>query len=250
MVNPWVLAAGTRARPALRLFCLPAAGSGASMYREWGRRLPSDVEVLPVQLPGRESRLFEPPAEDYAASVAALADGLAPLLDLPYVLFGHSMGALLAFGLADRCREHGLRLPERLIVSGMPAPHRYDRVRERLSAESDEDGLIASLVQRGGTAGAALANRELLELVLPTLRADYRVCASLPESTGEPFDFPISVLSGEEDDITADALDEWKCWSTGGVSVRMFPGGHFFLTGESEAAVLDAITTDLGDVHG
>ncbi|NUT47467.1 MAG: thioesterase [Saccharothrix sp.] len=244
-MNPWVLSAGTRAAPPLRLLCLPAAGAGASMYREWARRLPSEVEVLPVQLPGREGRLAEPPVEDYLAAVKALADGIGPLLDGPYVLFGHSMGALLAFGLAALRREDGLRQPERLIVSGMPAPNRYDRAGEHALAESDDDGLVASLVERGGTAGAALANPELLALVLPTLRADYRVCASLPEWTGEPFDFPIDVLSGADDDITADALDDWRHCTRGRTGVRTFPGGHFYLTGESEDAVLDAVAATL-----
>lgn len=248
-MNRWVLAPVPRPQARLRLFCLPAAGSGASMYRGWPRRLPPHVEVLLVQPPGRENRLADPPAEDYPTAVTALEEGLGPLLDTPYVLFGHSMGGLLAFGLAQRRRDRGLRQPQRLIVSGIPAPHRYDRAGERALAESDDERLLASLADRGGTADAVLTDPDLLALVLPTLRADYRVCASLPETTGEPLDSPITALSGV-DDIDGEALHEWKHWTHAETSVRVFPGGHFFLINESQDMVLDAIASDLGNVYG
>ncbi|MBQ1106746.1 MULTISPECIES: thioesterase II family protein [Streptomyces] len=244
-MNPWVVSPAPRPNPRLRMFCLPAAGSGASMYRAWARHLPDEVEVLPVQLPGRENRFDEAPAADYGAAVAALADGLAPLLHSPYVVFGHSMGALLSFGLAHHQRLHGQRQPERLLVSGAPAPDRYRPDGERVLSEVDDEQLVLDLQARGGTSSAALADPELLALVLPTLRADYQVCASMPTPAGEPFSYGISVFSGEEDTMTADELQDWKRWSHAETSVRCFPGGHFFLTEPSEQAVFEAVCRDL-----
>ncbi|MGF1428295.1 thioesterase II family protein [Kitasatospora sp. LaBMicrA B282] len=250
---PSIVAGSTHAGAApagptrLRLICLHPAGAGASLYRDWPAALPADVEVLAVQLPGRETRLFDPCLTDYRQVVDELHAALRPLLTGRYALFGHSMGAMLGYGLALAAAEHGDPAPVRLLVSGCGGPGSAPREPGR--ADWSDEELVADLRKMGGTPEEVLAQPDLLDLILPPLRADYQVCEGYyqPRPQAPRLSCPISVLGGRDDNVTPADLDLWSAVTTADTSVRLFDGGHFFLTGPAAPAVLAAVTADLAD---
>ncbi|HOA25295.1 MAG TPA: alpha/beta fold hydrolase [Aggregatilineales bacterium] len=211
----------------LRLFCLPHAGGGASTYHTWAGLLPPDVEVCAVQLPGRETRISEPPMTDLPSLVEALAGALLPCLDRPFALFGHSMGALLGFELARVLEAQGLRA-ERLFVSAHRAPHLPDRD-EPISTLPEPD-FLNEIRRLNGTPPEVLADDELRALVLPVLRADFAMIEAYTYREGEPLSSPITALGGLADgSVTREELEAWGAHTRAGFVVRMFPGDHFYI---------------------
>jgi medium-chain acyl-[acyl-carrier-protein] hydrolase len=245
----WLQAWNPRPQARLRLICLPPAGAGASFYRDLLPGLPPDVELLAVRLPGREGRFSEPALTGYQQAGAALHAALRHQFTRPYALFGHSMGALLAYGVALAARQHGDPAPTRLFVSGTTGPG----IPRRRTGRQDwpDQELVADLRKLGGTAEGVLNDPELLSLILPVLRADYRLCDSFESSpaftlgTEPPLDCPVSVLGGDEDDCTPAELAHWAAVTRGGAIRRSFPGGHFYLRHPSAAAVGAAVAGDL-----
>src|SRR5947209_14514516 len=156
--SPWFQVAHPRPAARRRLFCLAHAGGGAALFRGWGERLPGSVEVVAVQPPGREGRFREPPFTDWRPLVAELADAIRPLLDKPFALFGHSLGALLAYELARRLRDLGGKQPDHLFAAALAAPHLPNR-REPTHTYADAD-FRESLRRRGGTPPAVLGHAE------------------------------------------------------------------------------------------
>lgn len=231
----WFAAEATAPQAAAQLFCLPHAGGGASAYRDWQAVAGPDVEVVPVHLPGRESRFAEPPA----VSAAELADRLAgPLLeraDRPFALFGHSMGALLAYELTHELLRRG-RPPGRLLVSAYPAPH-LSRPGSADTVHSLPDQLLVEHVRaHRGTAGEVLDHPELLELLLPAIRADYALCETYRFADRPPLPVPVTVLGGADDPgVGEEELRAWARLTTAGCTVEILPGGHFYLHGQLDA---------------
>ena len=217
-----------RTPPRMRLFCIPYAGGGAQIYRTYGQALPADVEVCAIQLPGREKRFLEPALE----CVDAIADQLAPVigekLDLPYAIFGHSLGALVGFELVRRLRNAGRPLPVRLFASGHRAPHLPDPdppIHHLPDAE-----FIEELRELNGTPEAVLESSELLELVLPMLRADFAAAETYLYRSDAPLSCPITALGGTDDDkVSPEALQGWGEHTSGGFEFHLFEGDHFFI---------------------
>ncbi|KAF0809381.1 thioesterase domain-containing protein [Alcanivorax sp. S71-1-4] len=223
------------------LLCLPCAGASATMYLRWRRHLPSTVRVVPVELPGRGIRLHEAFVEDFSQLAAQLGDEQRAAMQGRYALFGHSMGALLAFALAQWQQAAGLPLPGALFVSGSPAPQCRER---EISGQEDDAALIRALHKHGGTPAEVFASDELLRMTLNTLRADYRVCASFPEQPVSPLPVPLQVLAGRRDDIREASQRAWREHTREDFSLHWFDGDHFFIR-EQEAAVLACLNDAL-----
>lgn len=222
----WPMARGDAA---LRLFCFHPAGVGASVYRQWASGLPSSVEVAAVQLPGRGNRLREAPVADVPLLVGALVSNLAPHLEGRFAFFGHSMGAVLAHELSHALRNRGLPSPSHLIVSGRRAP----TVPSRFPPVSHlpDHVFIAEINSRyGGIAPEILQHQDVLDLLLPCLRADIAALENFIPPVRPPLDIPITAFGGDSDGQTpVDNLEPWRQETTAGFGVRIFPGGHFYL---------------------
>jgi medium-chain acyl-[acyl-carrier-protein] hydrolase len=227
----------------LRLFCFPYAGGGASIYRTWGAHLPPHVELRPVQLPGRENRMSEPPLTRVEPLVRLLAEALLPYLDLPFAFFGHSMGALVAFELARKLRTTVRLEPLQLFVAGRIAPHIIRSEPPNYNLPDPE--LIEELRRLDGTPAEALEHPELMRLILPLLRADFELVQTYTYAGGAPLDCPVTAFGGAQDtEVSREELEGWREHTTGDFSLHMFAGGHFFLHTASEQ-LLRVISSEL-----
>jgi surfactin synthase thioesterase subunit len=224
----WIACRKPNPRARLRLFCLPYAGGGASIFRTWQDGLPADVEVCPIQLPGRGSRLMERPFAQVSPLVEALAQDLIPLLDMPIAFFGHSLGALVGFELARHLRSlYGIHAV-RLIVSACRAPQFPHR--DRPIHTSPEEEFLAQLRRLNGTPGELLEHAELMEIMLPVLRADFALYETYVYSNEPPLGCPISAFGGLQDRrVSHSDLAGWRDQTSASFSLRTFPGDHFFL---------------------
>ncbi|MCX5375321.1 thioesterase II family protein [Streptomyces sp. NBC_00091] len=215
--------------PRVRLVCFPHAGGAASLYRDWSDGLPSGIEVLAARLPARQDRFREPPVEHMDELADRIAEALRPLLDLPYAFFGHSLGADVAYEVARRLEREHAGSPERIFVSGAPAPH----ISEPVDVDSyDDPALVAEIQRLGAPHTELLDDPELAALLLPSLRADYRLSARYRPTLAEldPVRAPITALVGDADPLVPveDAL-QWSRLTTGGFNHRVYPGDHFYL---------------------
>src|SRR5262249_3231561 len=241
--TPWLLRPRSDPRADLRLFCFPYAGGGASLFRRWADILPAGVEVCPVQLPGREGRFREAAFDRLPPLVETLARELRAFLDRPFAFFGHSMGALLGFELARQLRRMGAAGPAHLFVSGRRAPQ---VARSEAPIHALPDAAFRDEHRRfTGTPAAVLDNAELLELLLPTLRADFTLVETYTHHAEAPSDTPITAFGGTDDPLASwEQLDAWRAQTTGSFRLCMVPGGHFFLQ-TAELSTLEEIARDL-----
>lgn len=228
---------------AVRLVCFPHAGGSASFYFPVSRALAPRLEVLAVQYPGRQERRREAAVD----CIHELADRIADVLPLddgrPTAFFGHSMGATVAFEVARRLERDRGRSVLHLFASGRRAP---DRVRVEDLHRRGDDAIVAELRRHSATDDRLLADQELLRMILPALRSDYRAIETYRERPGTRLRCPLTVLVGTADPlVTPDEAEAWRAHTTGPTDVRYFPGGHFYLTERAEdvlAVVTEALT--------
>jgi surfactin synthase thioesterase subunit/glycosyltransferase involved in cell wall biosynthesis len=246
-IERWFPALRQQEGARVRLFCFPYAGGGTAVFRGWAERLPSWVAVCPARLPGRESRLAEAPVERIELMVDALAGVLNTELDKPYALFGHSMGAIIAYELARRFEREGRPGPRALLVAAARAPQlRKDHIP---GPEPSEEEFLAELRQLG-VAAEALENEELRKLVLPALCADSSACRVYSPAPGPPLGCPVRAYAGAGDArLTREAIEAWREQTRSTFRARFFAGGHFFLH-TAEAEFLRAVGEDLGEMCG
>ncbi|MEU0965077.1 alpha/beta fold hydrolase [Streptomyces sp. NPDC005917] len=237
--SPWIRRWSDGAAARLTLICLPHAGGSASFYRSWAALLPPEVELLGVQYPGREDRFEEPMIDSMGELVTALAEGLVPLLDRPYALFGHSMGSAIAWELAHELDRRGAPGPRRLFASGRAAPG--TAVVGDVHRQGD-DVLCAELQRLGGTSREVLDDPGLRALILGIVRNDYRLIETYRPAHRPPLHCPIHVLTGSADpelgeERSRDRAGGWADLTTARTEVRTFPGDHFYLTPQRREVV-------------
>jgi medium-chain acyl-[acyl-carrier-protein] hydrolase len=240
--TPWLPVRPPR-EPGIRLFCFPHAGAGSLAYQEWSRLLPPSIQVLPVLPPGREMRLREAPYTHIEPYVEDLAEALAPELRAPYALFGHSLGALVAFELARRVRASGLTAPAHLFVSGRIAPQitEHRRVLHRLPA----DDLAREVTALGGLPRQIDLGDPRLGHLLTALRADLTVNETYAFRAEPVLGTAVTALGGTADPRVNDGeLTAWCAQTTGKFALRTYQGGHFYLT-EHRRALLSLIDRTL-----
>jgi surfactin synthase thioesterase subunit len=244
------------ARPALRLFCFPHAGAGGAIFLDWARLLPEWIELVGVQLPGRGQRARETPLDSVGALVAELARALEGQRDLPWLFFGHSFGAALAYELALALRARGDERLRGLVVSGCPAPHLALK-RDVLLHELPRERFLAELARLDGIPAEALTDRKLQELIEPPLRADVKARELWTRDTvarGRPAEAPLALplqaLGGAADGfVSRAALEAWAAYTSAPREVLLFEGGHFYFQHAPErvTAVLAGIAAELAE---
>ncbi|MFI9503691.1 thioesterase II family protein [Nocardia sp. NPDC052566] len=221
-----------------RLVCFPHAGGAASYFLPVARALAPAVDVIAVQYPGRQDRRNEPGIDD----IGVLADHIYEIMRTwtgPLALFGHSMGAVTAFEVARRLRRDNPDQPLHLFASGRRAPHLRHAESVHLR---DDAGIAAEVRALGGTESELLADPEVLEMILPALRSDYRAVETYRFVPDGPPPCSITALTGDHDpQTTVDEAREWARHAQGPFDIRVFPGGHFFLNSNA-AGVLDVIS--------
>ena len=211
----------------IRLFCFPHAGGGAGSYRNWHKRLPADIEVAAIQLPGREWRIQEKPFSDMRALSADSLESIRHFLDKPFALLGTSMGGTLIFELARLLRAEGLPAPSCLLPFACGAPHTSE---SKLFHNLPDEELLDEIRSFGVLSGELSEHPELIDMFLPVLRADCTAHETYDCEEQEPFDFPIWVYGGLGDDtIERERLNAWALHTKADFRVHMIIGGHLFV---------------------
>jgi len=226
--TPW-LVRQTCPRPRARLFCFSYAGGSAANYRAWHGELAPAIEVCAIQLPGRGARFSETPVSSMPALAQAVASEIARQDDgVPFYFLGHSLGGLLAFEVTRYSQERGLAVPEQLFVAGCAAPQLRGPSTD-LHLLSDVD-FLAALRDYGGTAPEVLGSEELMQLLLPMMRADFGLAEEYAYRAAPLLEMPVTVLVGDADDLVSPAQAQaWELETRAAFSVESFSGNHFFV---------------------
>ena len=217
-----------------RLLCFPSVGGGANLFRAW--KALHNVEVWAATLPGRGRRIGEPARDSIARLVDEMTPDVARLTDKRYLLFGHSLGALLAFEMALRLRELGLPSPRHVFVSAFRSPERPNPNREMHRLPDVE--FLHELRRYGGTPDLVLNHREMMQLLLPTLRADFKLFETWRYRECPPLDCSITALAGLNDSVvTASEMEGWVRRTRQDFELQLFSGGHFFIHDSHEDVI-------------
>jgi medium-chain acyl-[acyl-carrier-protein] hydrolase len=224
----WFASPARRPQASLRLFCFPYAGGGSLIYRPWAAQLPPSVELYAAHLPGHENRLREPPFTNLFPLVEAIAEVIPPYLDKPFAFFGHSMGAMISFELARLLRRRNGPMPSALYVSGRPAPQ-IPRP-EPFSYNLPEEEFKQKLLSLNGTPPEVLEHPEVMELLIPIVRADFSVVETYEYKPEPPLDVPLVAFGGLQDAaVTKEEVEAWREQTSSTFRLWMIPGDHFFL---------------------
>lgn len=241
----WLVRGRPHAARALRLYCFGHAGASAAAFRTWQARLEPSIEVCAIELPGHGRRMAEAPQDQLLPLAGELTQALARELratPLPYALFGHSLGALLAFEVARGLARLEVPPPLRLLVSGANAPQR--RPPSRMLHRLPDDALLEELRSYEGTPQELLDERELMALLLPVLRADFCMVETYRYHPGPRLTLPLTVLAGRADArVSADGVAAWALETSGNSHSAWHEGGHFFIETHARAVLADIRAT-------
>jgi surfactin synthase thioesterase subunit len=238
----WVISIRSDGDIHLRVFCFPYAGAGASLFRAWAPSLPEGLELCAVQLPGREDRMAESPYRSLAALAPRVVAELDPFLDRPFALFGHSVGAFVAYETARSLCASG-RPPVHLFVSGQRAPHLPSRMPPRHALPPVE--FEAALARLDGTPTEILQDKEVMAAIVPLLRADFSLEETYAHVPGHPLEVPITVFGAADDhEANLHELNAWQLHCRQACQVRILQGNHFYLR-TNPAPVVEAIRAAL-----
>jgi surfactin synthase thioesterase subunit len=213
----------------IRLFCFPYAGGSATIYKKWSPYLASNIELVPVELAGRVTRIIDPLYANLDEAIADIYKFVKSKMDVPYAIFGHSMGAQLAYELGRNIMENGDRTPEHIFFSGRGVPN-MKPVKEKKYHLLNDEQFKEKLLELGGTPKEFFQNPELLEIFLPLLRNDFKLASIyFPDRQAVEFPCDISVYVGKEEEIEASRILNWKRHTRGICTIALFNGGHFFI---------------------
>jgi len=238
-VSPAAPGSGQR----LRLFCFHHAGGAASIFTGWRAALAPAVEVLPVQLPGREARVREPVPADLATLIADLDAGLEPAMRVPFALYGHSLGAAVAYGLVQRRAERGAPAPVGFLAGGCRAPHRPAALNS--AHELPDEDLIAALLRIDGLSADLLRYPQWLRAATDLVRSDLRMAATARHPYRDRLPCPVRVFHGTDDPLVSDVdAEAWREHTTADFRLHRVRGGHLFIR-ESRPAFLQLLAGEL-----
>ncbi|WP_081814935.1 thioesterase II family protein [Hyphomonas pacifica] len=234
----WFFKPAPKPNASMRLFCFPCAGYGAAMYRNWQAQGPDWLEVIAVQPPGRANRLREAPLDNFDELIASILPQISELTDLPYAFFGHSMGAVFAAELASAMVQSGLPAPIHLFLSARQPPNLPSPVGPLSHLE--DDAFVQEVNQRYGAIPREIIEApEVLELLLPALRADIRALERIQNRQVRTLPSSITALGGTNDRLVPQPLLQgWESWTDQVFELRMFDGGHFYLDDQRAALIL------------
>lgn len=243
-LSDWLMTPDPRPAARLKLFGVPHAGRGATLFMPWRQRLPDWIDLNAVQLPGRERRYAEPPLRRIATIAEALASALAPRLDRPYALFGHSMGALVCYETARALRRRGAPLPVALFLSGRRAPTVPDDG-PPIHALSDADFVAAMCARYNGIPQVVLDQPDMMRMLVPVIRADIEALETYRHAPEAPLALPFVVLGGRDDpQMAPHNIADWRTLTAARYAERFFPGGHFYLQ-DDPATLVGALVESL-----
>lgn len=246
VTSSWLTCAQPNPQAKMRLFCFPYAGGSAQLYHKWAARLPATVEVCPIQLPGRGNRMKDAPFTQLMPMVKAVSTAILPYLQKPFCFFGYSMGAMIGFELTRLLKaEYGLQ-PLHLFVAGRTAPQIANTKPHTYHLPDGE--FLDSLKDLNGTPRELLANAELMQLMIPLLRADFEVCQTYSYVPGPRLDCPMTVYGGTQDEhVSLEDYEAWKEQTTGPFKLTMFDGDHFFIHSHQHQ-LLETLADELDQV--
>lgn len=231
----------------MRLFLFPYAGGTPSSFNKWVTGFPNNIEISIVHYPGRGSRFNEPPIRELSVLVNEINHAIQPVLDKPFIFFGHSLGGVLAFELARQLSGQNLPQPQILFVSACGAPHILNPNRP-IHALPDPE-FIKSLQELNGLPAEVVNNPELMELLLPALRADFEAIESYRYTNGHRLDCPIVAFGGGDDSyVDRDRLEGWENHTTGGFKSQIFSGDHFFIN-TARQSVIASMIAEITSLH-
>lgn len=242
--SKWFIRETRTAAPACRVFCFPYAGGSASIYRGWHAALPSDAELLAVELPGRGAHFKASPIGSLTVLTQRLADAISPLMDVPAVFFGHSNGALMSFTLAAELARRGIPQPYAMVISAKRPPHLESS--EAVHALPTPE-FVEKLRTLNGTPPEILADEQLLELFLPALRADFSLSETYRHEPCQPLRCRVRLIGSETDtDVSIPQLRQWERYFEREAVLDVLPGDHFFVHTARDAilAILRRLVRD------
>ena len=245
MTNSWIVKPKPNPSAQLKLVCLPFEGGGSNSFRNWVQFLPKQIELLAIEIPGRGQRLREPLRTRMHELVPDITSSLSKELDRPYALFGHSMGTLLGIELSHHLRAEYQQEATHLFFSGRGAPHLPSK--EKPIHHLPEDEFITQIRHYNGTPKEVLDHEELMELMVPILRADFEVCETYSYNNHPKLSCPLSIYGGLQDVAAPrEAMQAWAELTEGPFNLRMFPGDHFFILSNTQT-LLSSILKDLNE---
>lgn len=248
MKNSFITCPQSNPQANLRLFCFPYAGGGSLIFRKWADDLPKNIEVCPVELPGRGRQVKLPPFKRMESLVSAIAPAILPYLDKPFTFFGHSMGGLLSFELARHLRNKHRKQPVHLFISARRAPQIMPS-KPPIHALSEIE-FKQELRRLNGTSESVLEHSELMQLLIPILRADFEVLETYRYTQDQLLQCPITAFGGLEDqEVSQQELSAWRSQTQNSFQLQMFSGDHFFIH-SAQSLLLDNIAKKLKNCCG